>query len=314
MRVSRNRPGVSLARSSVVTIGSFDGVHLGHRALLDRCRSLSSPDDTRTVVTFEPLPRAFFYPHNAPPRLSSPAERIRLLKEAGVNLVWMMRFDQALARLAPEDFVRRVLVDSLGARHVVTGGDFRFGHKREGDLKMLATLGERYNFESHVVETLLQDGQRVSSGAVREALAAGDLEAAARMLGRPYGISGRVLRGQQLGRQLGYPTANLKIRAFPCPLHGIFAVRVRLAGGVWQPGVANLGWRPMVDGEDLLLEVHLFDFEADLYGRRLEAQFVAKLRDETRFPTIDDMVRQMKNDESRAREMLSTEQWITKTP
>jgi riboflavin kinase/FMN adenylyltransferase len=221
----------------------------------------------------------------------------------------MLRFDQALAQLSPEDFVRQALVQSLGVRHVVTGDDFRFGYRREGDLKMLGALGARHGFESHVVDTLFQGGQRVSSGAVRESLAEGDFEAAARMLGRPFALTGRVLRGQQLGRRLGYPTANIKIRALPCPLHGVFAVKARVPGDargdVWRPGVANLGLRPMVDGDDFLLEVHFFDFEAELYGQRLEVQFVAKLRDEARFETMDDMVGQMKEDESRARKILS---------
>jgi len=305
---------VALAHTSVVTIGNFDGVHLGHRALIDHCRSLSQADDTLALVTFEPLPRAYFDPANAPPRLTSPAERVRLVGEIGVDLVWLMRFDERLARMGPEEFVRRVLVESLGARHVVTGEDFRFGHRREGDLALMRSLGRKFGFESHIVETVAQGGLRVSSGAVREALADGEFELAAELLARPYSISGRVLRGRQFGRKLGYPTANVKIRALPCPLRGIFAVRGRVVGDVWRPAVASLGWRPMVGGEDMLLEVHFFDFEADLYGQRLEAQFVAKLRDEAHFATIDDMVRQMKEDERQARKILSTEQWITKTP
>lgn len=318
MRVARNRPGAGqgapLARSSVVTIGNFDGVHLGHQALIDRCRSLGNPGDSLVVVTFEPLPRAFFDPEHAPPRLSSPVGRLRLLLEAGIDLVWMMRFDAELAGVGAEDFVRRVLVEALGARYVVTGADFRFGHRREGDLKLLRALGERYGFESEVVETLKLDGQRVSSGAVREALAGGEFAAAASLLGRPFAISGHVFRGRGLGRKLGYPTANLKIRALPSPLQGIFAVRARVAGDVWRPAVASLGSRPMFGGEEMLLEVHFFDFDEDLYGRRLEAQFVAKLRDEAHFATIDELVREMKNDEAQARGILGTEQWITKTP
>jgi riboflavin kinase/FMN adenylyltransferase len=298
----------------VVSIGNFDGVHLGHRALIDRCHALSSTGDAVAVVTFEPLPRAYFDPASAPQRLSSPVERIRLLDGAGVDLVWTMRFGQALAQVGAEDFVREVLVEELGARHVVTGDDFRFGHRREGDLQMLRELGQRYGFASLVVATVMQGGRRVSSGAVREALAAGDFGAAAEMLGRPYAIRGRVLRGQQLGRKLGYPTANLKIQALPCPIQGIFAVRARAAGDVWRPAVASLGWRPTVGGEDMLLEVHFFDIEAELYGLRLEVEFVAKLRDEAHFVTIEEMAQQMKIDEAQARQQLGTENWITKTP
>lgn len=304
MRVSRNRPGSKLSQASVVTIGNFDGVHLGHRRLIDKVNELAGERDARAVVTFEPLPLAFFNPDNAPARLSSPIGRVRLLESAGADLVWMLRFDSALASLSPRDFVRLALVESLGARHVVTGDDFRFGHKREGDLRLLASLGGEYGFVSHVVETLEQDGERVSSGAIRQALAADDFEKAARMLGRPWAIRGRVLEGQQLGRRLGYPTANILIRALPCPIGGVFAVRARVAGDTWCPGVANLGNRPMVAGEDTLLEVHLFDFDGDLYGKKMEVQFVAKLRNEERFATMDDMVVQMKMDEARARERL----------
>ncbi|HKJ18976.1 MAG TPA: bifunctional riboflavin kinase/FAD synthetase [Xanthomonadales bacterium] len=307
MRVSRNRPGTFLSDASVVTIGNYDGVHLGHQRLIDLCRSLAGPNGNVAVVTFEPLPLAFFGPQSAPARLTSPIERVRLLDEVGVDLVWMQRFDAKLASMEPQDFIRLALVESLGARHVVTGDDFRFGHKRAGDLEMLAALGAQYGFESHVASTLTQDGQRVSSGAIREALANSDFETAARMLGRSYTIRGRVLKGQQLGRRLGYPTANLKITALPSPLNGVFAVRARVMGDVWREGVANLGVRPMVEGEDFLLEVHLFDFEGDLYGRKLEVEFVAKLRDEARFETMADMVGQMKLDEAQARKRLGLE-------
>lgn len=299
-------PGTSLSPASVVTIGNFDGVHLGHRALIDQCAALKAAGGALVVVTFEPLPRAFFDPENAPPRLTPPVDRLRLLEQAGVDLTWMMRFDRTLAQLGPGEFVGQVLVDGLGARHVVTGDDFRFGHKRAGDLDMLRRLGARHGFESHVAETVTHDGLRVSSGAIRKALAHDDFEAAAAMLGRPFAISGRVTRGRQLGRDLGYPTANVRVLALPCPIQGIFAVRARVEGDVWRPGVASLGWRPMVGGEEMLLEVHFFDIDAELYGRRLETRFVAKLREEAHFDTLDDMVGQMKNDESRAREILGT--------
>ncbi len=308
MRVSRERPGtgpcVPLARSSVVTIGNFDGVHRGHRDLIEYCHSLRAGDCSVVVVTFEPLPRAHFDPDNAPPRLTSPVERLRLLSDIGIDLVWMMRFDDTLARLSAEDFVRQALVGSLGVRHVVTGDDFRFGHRREGDLALLRELGRQLGFERHVFKTVTHNGQRVSSGAIRHALAEGDFEAAAVLLGRPYSISGRVLRGNRLGRELGFPTANLMIRALPCPIQGIFAVRARAVGDFWRPAVASLGWRPMFGGEDLLLEVHFFDFDSELYGQRLEVQFVAKLRDEAHFETIDEMVGQMKRDEAQARALL----------
>ncbi len=311
MRVCRDRPVVRLSRSSVVTIGNFDGVHRGHRALIDRCRSLQGSGDDLAVVTFEPLPLAFFRPDEPPSRLSSPAERIRLLREAGAGLVWILRFDRRLAEVGAEEFVSDVLVESLGARHVVMGDDFRFGHKRQGDLALMRRLGARHGFEAHVADTVTLDGQRISSGAIREALARSDFAHATRLLGRPYAITGRVLRGRQLGRRLGYPTANVAVRALPSPVLGVFAVRARVADGAWRAGVANLGRRPAVGGEELLLEVHFFDYGPDLYGQRLETQFVAKLRDEAHFDTMEELVRQMKKDEARARAILNDEQWIT---
>lgn len=320
MRVCRNRPkppsgqeqaqaagndfAVSLVASSVVTIGNFDGVHRGHRALIDRCEALRAEGDALVVVTFEPLPRAFFDPANAPPRITPPSDRLRLLEQAGADLVWQMRFDAQFAALEAEDFVRSVLVDALGARHVVTGDDFRFGRGRAGNLELMRQLGADHGFVSHVVETVTLDGQRVSSGAVRTALAAGDFDTAEAMLGRPFTMSGPVQRGQELGRKLGFPTANVRVRALPCPISGVFAVEARVGGDLWRPGVASLGWRPTVGGEDMLLEVHFFDFQANLYGQRMETRFVAKLRDEAQFDTIEAMVQQMKRDEAQAREIL----------
>lgn len=314
MRVSRKRPEAwagdsrpaPLATSSVVTIGNFDGVHVGHRSLIDQCAALRQAGDTLAVVTFEPLPKAWFDPENAPPRLTPPGDRLVLLELAGVDVAWMMRFDHTLAQLGPEAFVDQVLVRALGARHVVTGDDFRFGHKREGNLEMLRRLGEDNGFQAHVAETVMRDGLRVSSGAIREALANSEFERAEQMLGRPFSISGRVRRGQQLGRKLGYPTANLKLRAMPCPIRGIFAVRARIEGDVWRSGVANLGWRPAVGGEEMLLEVHFFDFKGNVYGKRMEVRFVEKLRDEAHFETLEALVVQMKKDESRARDILDT--------
>lgn len=322
MRVCRNRPvarsesgtgpgqehaaagATRLARSSVVTIGNFDGVHLGHRALIDRCEALRKEGDALVVVTFEPLPRAFFNPANAPARITPPADRLRMLERAGADLVWQMRFDRQFAALEAEAFVTRVLVDALGARHVVTGDDFRFGRGRKGDLALMTALGEQYGFRSHVVDTVTLNGQRISSGAVRAALAASDFEGAEAMLGRPFTMSGPVQRGQELGRKLGYPTANVRVRAHPCPIAGVFAVEARVSEDLWRPGVASLGWRPTVGGEDMLLEVHFFDFQANLYGQRMETRFVAKLRDEAQFDTIDQMVIQMRRDEAQAREIL----------
>jgi riboflavin kinase/FMN adenylyltransferase len=266
------------------------------------------------VVTFEPLPLAFFNAQNAPPRLSTVYQKLGLFERQGVDQVWMMRFDAELAGLSALDFVRAVLVDGLSARTVVVGADFRFGYKREGDLAMLHRLGEGFGFEVETVSAVFAGETRISSTAIRVALAAGDLKRARTLLGRPYRMEGHVVRGEQLGRELGYPTANLRIRARPQGIQGIFAVYVREQSvpardtriGHWRPAVASLGWRPTVGGQEPLLEVHVFDFDNQLYGRRLEVEFVAKLRDESHFENIEQLVAQMRRDEQEARAILAS--------
>jgi riboflavin kinase/FMN adenylyltransferase len=260
-------------------------------------------------VTFEPLPQAFFRPENAPARLASVYQKLERLTDAGADLCWMMRFDNELAKLSPVDFVKQVLVEGLSARYIVVGEDFRFGHKRAGDLEQLTKLGRQYDFDVEAMPAVLGDGERISSTAIRQALAAGDFAQAGKILGRPYEMQGHVVRGQQLGRTLGFPTANLRVPVLPSPVNGIFAVYARDGdrdeSKPWRAGVASLGWRPTVGGKDLLLEVHLFDFTGDLYGRRLRVEFVAKLRDELHFSNVDEMVDQMKLDAQQARQILA---------
>jgi riboflavin kinase/FMN adenylyltransferase len=219
-----------------------------------------------------------------------------------------MRFNQELSHLTPLDFVRQVLVHGLAARHVVVGEDFRFGYQRAGNLELLSAMGRDFGFSVEALAAVAAGGERISSTAVRHALSQSDFSKAECMLGRPFSMEGRVVRGQQLGRTLGYPTANLRVRAQPCPLHGIYAVRACLADEgtrSWLPGVCSLGRRPTVGGGELLLEVHLFDFDVELYGKRLQVEFVAKLRDESHFEDIDSMVVQMKHDEQQARDILA---------
>lgn len=311
MRLKRNRPeskgSMPLCRS-VVTIGNFDGVHRGHQALIARCKAGVQPGDQLAVVTFEPLPQAFFRPDQAPARLSTVRQKLTRLEANGADLCWMMRFDQSLAQLEAVEFVRQVLVNELAARHVVVGEDFRFGHKRAGDLDLLESLGQHSGFSVEALAPVLHEGLRISSTAIRQALSAGDFDRARLMLGQSYRMEGFVVRGQQLGRTLGYPTANLRVRAQPSPIQGIFAVYARIdhesGKSDWREGVASLGRRPTVGGEELLLEVHLFDFAADLYGRRLQVEFVAKLRDEVHFADLDTLLVQMKRDELLARQLL----------
>ena len=322
MSVFRDAVGPSLAPGgSVLAVGAFDGLHRGHAALLARVRERAqvlglSP----LVVSFEPLPRAFFA-REPLPRLGSVRDKLEGLCEAGMERALLLRFNAALAAMSAEDFVRDVLVQRARAREVWVGADFRFGHARRGDVALLERLGGESGFVTRVFDTQHDAGERVSSSAIRAALAAGAFADAARLLGRPFTIGGRVVRGRQLGRALGYPTANIRLGRRISPVQGIFAVRVHgrgsqpMPGGrsgascardTWAslPGVASLGLRPTVGGREPLLEAHLFDFEGDLYGRRLAVEFVAKLRDEEKFASLDALTAQMHRDAAAARAIL----------
>ncbi|KAA9132544.1 bifunctional riboflavin kinase/FAD synthetase [Marinihelvus fidelis] len=305
MRFFRDPPDPGPDGPTVVTIGNFDGVHLGHQALIRRCRQVAGESGRVAVVTFEPLPRAWFSPDTAPPRLAGPAQKLALLQSAGVDLAWVMRFNGRSAALGADDFVTRVLVQGLAATHVVIGHDFRFGCGREGDFDRLRELGRAHGFGVEALAPVQVDGQTVSSTVVRAALTAGRFDQAAAALGRRYTLCGRVIRGRQLGRKLGYPTANVRPPRGGSPLAGIYAVHARVAGGPWRPGVASLGHRPAVGGGEALLEVHLFDFDGDLYGQRLETRFVEWIREERNFDDLAALTAQMNNDEDRARAILA---------
>jgi riboflavin kinase/FMN adenylyltransferase len=257
------------------------------------------------VVSFEPLPRAYFSPDPVP-RLSSVREKLAGFAAAGMSHALLLRFNDELTRVSADDFVRRILVQRLAAREVWVGSDFRFGHKRVGDVALLERMGAELGFATKVMPPVLLDGARVSATRVRGLLAAGEFSGAAPLLGRPFVIEGRVERGNQLGRTLGFPTANLALRSRVSPVKGIFAVRVGLGDAPCSwPGVASLGLRPTVNQVvQPLLEVHLFDFDGDLYGRRMAVEFVAKLRDEERFDGLDALTDQMHRDARQARELL----------
>lgn len=293
-------------RGCAVTIGNFDGVHLGHRATLERlrghARALGLP---ATVLTFEPTPREFLSPVRAPARLTRLREKLVLLDREQVDRCVVLRFNSLLQHMRAHDFVEGLLEQRLGALRIVVGHDFRFGFRGEADVDMLQRTAATHAFEVDVVEPLMLDAVRVSSTAVREALAAGDLRSAARFLGRRYSMQGRVMRGERLGQKLGYPTANLRLHRRVTPLRGIFAVRVHGVGERPLPGVASLGTRPTVNGTEPLLEAHIFDFGADLYRRHLEVEFVEKLREERKFASLEAMVRQMNVDARQAREVLN---------
>ncbi|MBI4755370.1 MAG: bifunctional riboflavin kinase/FAD synthetase [Betaproteobacteria bacterium] len=288
---------------SVLTIGNFDGVHLGHRALLGELRAhadrLGLP---ATVLTFEPHPREYFAPHDVPARLSCLREKLELLAGAQVDRAHVCRFNARFAALSAEEFIREVLLRGLGVRHLIIGDDFRFGRGRQGDFAMLEAAGRSHGFSVEAMHTVTLGAERVSSSAVRAALETGNLEHAARLLGRPYVIDGRVVHGDRLGRQLGYPTANVSLKRTRAPLGGVFVVTVEGGGLNAHPGVASLGVRPTVsEGRQLRLEIHLFDFDADIYGAHLRVNFLHKLRDEMKFDSLEALTAQIARDAEVAR-------------
>ena len=287
----------------VVAIGNFDGVHLGHAALIARLTDAAERlDCPPAVLTFEPHPREFFTPDSAPARLSTLREKLELLADFGVEQAMVCPFNARFAGLTADAFIEQVLVRGLQVRHLIVGDDFRFGKGRAGDFSQLEAAGVRFGFTVEAMGSVTVDGERVSSSGVRRALAAGDMAHAARLLGRPYIMDGQVLHGQKLGRQLGFATANLRIKHNPLPMSGVFAVEVSGLGDKPLPGVANLGVRPTVGGTTRpLLEVHLFDFDRDIYGAHISVRFVHKLRDEQRFPNFDALKAQIAADAAAAR-------------
>ena len=302
---------------AVVTIGNFDGMHRGHQALLRQLRAEAQSRGLHaSVLTFSPHPREFFARKadatgaSIPARLHTLREKLEALAAAGVDDTRVVRFDEAFARLSPDDFVRTVLVDAMRARHVIIGDDFRFGARRAGDFGLLKALGERYGFSVSAIDSQCLASDRFSSSQVRSALTTGDLERAEALLGYPYAMEGRVIHGRQLGRTIGVPTANVLIRHDPLPLRGVFVVDVALdetRAAVPQTsrryaGVANLGYRPTLGGDTRpLLEVHLFDFTGDLYGAHLDVRFLAKLRDEITFADFGALTAQIGDDLAQAR-------------
>lgn len=275
-------------RGCVATIGNFDGVHRGHQAILKRLRERASELGVPScVVVFEPQPREFFSPQTAPVRLARLRDKLELLAQAGVDRVLCLAFNRRLRELSAEQFVEQVLVNGLGIKHLEIGDDFRFGCDRAGDFDFLKRAGLRDGFSVESTQTIALEGARISSTAVRDALAAGDFALAQNLLGRPYSIAGRVLHGQKLGRQLGTPTANVQLKRAKPPLSGVYLVSVRL-DGKHLPGVANIGMRPSVKGDGRAhLEVHLLDYQGDLYDRRISVAFHHKLRNEQRFESLD---------------------------
>ncbi|MCK2127289.1 bifunctional riboflavin kinase/FAD synthetase [Thauera aromatica] len=292
--------------ATVLTIGNFDGLHLGHQALLalltEKARALGLP---AVVLTFEPHPREYFSPADAPARLASLREKLLLLGAAGVDRTHVCRFDARFAAQNAQSFIDDTLVHGLGVRHLFIGDDFRFGARRQGDFAMLQEAGRRLGFGVESMPTLSVDGERVSSSAVRSALAEADLARAARLLGRPYSIAGRVSHGDKLGRQLGFPTANIQMKHRLPPLTGVYAVGVEGLAAAPIAGVANIGLRPTVTANGRArLEVHLFDWTRDCYGAHIRVHFLHKLRAERRFDSLDALRAQIAADAATARQWL----------
>jgi len=289
----------------VVTIGAFDGVHRAHRQLLitigQRARLLNLAS---VVISFEPLPREYFLRDQLLPRLSSAREKFELIKACDIDHVVLLRFNARLASMSAEDFITRILIERLKMREIWVGEDFRFGQWRHGDFGLLKKMSASLGFHAETFAPFLMEGERISSSQIRERLACDDYVGAADLLGRPYSISGKVVRGEQLGRKLGYPTANLRLHRRKSPVEGIFAVRVHGVETQPMPGVASLGTRPTINGTEPLLEAHLFNFDKDIYGKSIEVEFVKKLRNEIKFENLDLMVKQIHRDAEQARILL----------
>jgi len=297
-------PGEAL-RGATVAIGNFDGVHRGHKAViaaaLARAGALGKPS---AALTFEPHPRAFFDPDEPLFRLTPEDAKLRLLAAAGLDGAIVLTFNAELAKLSAQDFVRRVLVDRFAISGAAIGFNFHFGANRAGSPEFLQAQGREHGFTVDIVPPLLDGGRPVSSGPIRAALAAGRLDDAAEFLGYPWFVSGTVIHGDKRGRELGFPTANLRLDPACALRHGIYAVRAAIAGRRYD-GVASFGRRPMFDSGAVLLEIFVFDFAGDLYGANIDVAFMAWLRDEAMFASAADLMRQMKEDSRLAREALA---------
>jgi riboflavin kinase / FMN adenylyltransferase len=310
MKIFRGLPPPASRVPVALTIGNFDGVHRGHQALLAEVVAAARERGlTPAVMTFEPHPREFFAPEQAPARIANLRDKLEALRSAGIERVFIQHFNGRFARLTPEAFVTEVLVAGCRARWLMVGDDFRFGARRAGDIALLRAHAAAGGYEVAQCPTICDDGARISSSAVRDALASGDMHRVQRLLGRPYSVSGRVQHGAKLGRSLGFPTLNLRIaharRMRRAALHGVFAVRVHELEARPLDGVASVGLRPTVDDSGRwLLEVHLFDFARQVYGRLVRVEFVRKLRDEVKYGTVAELAAAIRHDAEQARAVL----------
>jgi riboflavin kinase/FMN adenylyltransferase len=289
----------------VATIGNFDGVHRGHQAVIEQCSQQAARLGLPvTLITFEPQPGEYFHPESAPARLTRLREKIKVLDQCGVARILCLPFNARLAALEPETFIREILVEGLGVKYLVVGDDFRFGKDRAGNFSLLQQAGERHGFEVASMHTYCLGNDRVSSTRVRDALLRGDLITAATLLGRTYAMSGRVAHGDKRGRTTGFPTANVFLHRTASPVAGVFAVEMEGVDDAPVAGVANVGCRPTVGGTRALLEVHLFDFDRDIYGRHVQVSFLKKIREERRFDSFQALQEQIRLDASEAKDFF----------
>ena len=307
MQVFRGVPALSTGPSAL-TIGNFDGVHLGHQAMLAHLRAAAKLSSLPAcVMTFEPHPREFFTPHDAPTRLTTLREKLELLASFGVDKTYVCSFNRKFSSLTAQQFIDELLVHRLRSQWLLVGDDFRFGAKRVGDFALLREAAMKNRFELAAMPSFTHNGERVSSTVVRNALARGDLARAQELLGRAYSISGRVMHGNKLGRTIGFPTANVQMRHNRPPLAGIFAVHLHVADTCVLPGVASLGLNPTVSNTNRAkLEVHAFDFSGDLYGQHVRVEFLKKLRDEEKYSDMEILKKQIQVDADHARAFLSS--------
>ncbi len=288
--------------ASAVTIGNFDGVHRGHQLVIGQLKQVAATTSLPTVVIiFEPQPIEYFAPDKAPKRLARFREKIAYLKAQQIDYLLCLHFDHRLAAQSAEDFVQQILINSLNTKHLVIGDDFHFGKNRQGNFQFLKDNAERYGFMVDETETLMIDGERVSSTRIRESIQQGDFEKAAELLGRPYSLSGRIAHGQKLGRELGYPTINIKMGDKTLIVKGIFAVNVKGLDNRMLEGVASIGTRPTVNGVDTILEVYILDFDRDVYGYSVEVNFLHKIRNEEKFDSLEELAAHIAQDTEKAK-------------
>ena len=296
----------------VATIGNFDGIHLGHQAIISQLKEIAGKHDLPTVIiTFEPQPQEYFSPGNAPARLTRLREKIEEMERLSVDRLICLRFNSELASLSPRDFVKRLLIEGLDIRHLVVGDDFRFGKDRQGDYATLEKMADEFGYQLEHTNTCSFAGERISSTRIRQALANDDLNLARELLGRDYAISGRVVHGDKRGKSLGFPTANMELHRLHSPVAGVYVTRVHImrrrqgADETIHPAVTSVGTRPMFDGEGMRLETHILDFDESLYAKHIRVVFLKKLRAEDNFSNVDDLIKAIATDIENARQYFA---------